>query len=190
MRVFIAIELSERTQGFLNRLQEQLKNSQAEVTWVKPQNIHLTLQFLGEIDDKKVSQVIGLLDNVVADKNAFYIRLSGIGAFPKISFPRIIWVGIDKGDIETKQIAKDLEEDAAKIGIFKENKPFSSHITIGRVRSALNRNALVKNLDNLVNNFLKDAPESPVNKITLFKSTLTPKGPIYEVIKEAYLKTN
>jgi len=190
MRTFIAITLPKEIGDSLSRLQEQLKTSGADVKWVNPQNIHLTLKFLGEIDDKKLDKVNQILDDVIKDKNNFYIRLSSIGAFPKINFPRVIWIGIDKGDMETKQIAKVLEERVAKTGIPSESRPFSSHITLGRVRSSLNRERLVKNLDNLVHNFGEENLEFLVDRITLFKSTLTPKGPIYEVLKEANLRTS
>jgi 2'-5' RNA ligase len=190
MRAFIAIELPQEIKDSLAYLQEQLKASQADVKWVQPQNIHLTLKFLGEIDDKKLDKIIRILAEVTKDKNSFYIRISSLGAFPKINSPRVIWVGIDKGDLETKQIAKELEEKITKIGIPREERPFSSHITVGRVRSGLNRERLVQNLDNSVNNFGKDNREFQVTKITLFKSTLTPKGPIYEALKEVNLRTS
>lgn len=189
MRLFIAIELPEEIRNLLANLQSQLKTSGADVKWVEPQNIHLTLKFLGEVDDHKLNEVIRIIEYITENINPFYIHLYSLGAFPKMNFPRVIWVGIDKGDVQAKEIAKSLEEKMAKIGIPRENRPFSSHITIGRVRSAFNRDKLAKNLDNLAYNFA-EIPEFLVTKITLFKSTLTPKGPIYEALKETYLKTN
>ena len=118
----------------------------------------------------------------------FYIHLCSIGAFPKLSYPKVIWAGIDKGDSETKEIAKELEERIEKAGIPKEDRPFSSHITIGRLRSYLNREKLVQNLENVMREFQTENLEFNVTEITLFKSTLTPKGPIYEILKEASLK--
>lgn len=193
MRTFIAIELSKETKDWIAHLQGQLKNSGADVKWVEPENIHLTLKFLGEIDNKQLSNIIKVLQDSNQNRNSFYIRLSSLGAFPKINFPRVIWIGIDKGEAESKQIATDLEEELAKIGIPKEEKrPFSCHITLGRLRSVLNRDRLIKDLDNLANNFTPPAPgtEFLVTKITLFKSTLTPRGPIYEILKEIPLKTS
>jgi len=188
MRAFIAIELLPEVKDSLSRLQNQLKESGADVKWVEPQNIHLTLKFLGERDDKKIEKVMQILDEVAKDKNPFQIHVSSLGAFPKTDSPRVIWVGIDKGDYETKTIAKELEEKIAKIGIPKENRPFSSHITIGRTRSPQNREKLVQNLRKLKDSLCGQNLEFAATKITLFKSTLTPKGPIYEVLKEANLK--
>lgn len=190
MRSFIAIELSEQIKNYLGRIQDRLKSSGADVKWVNPQNIHLTLKFLGDIEDKTVDKISGILEAASCDKPAFFIRLSSLGAFPNINFPRIIWVGIDKGDQQVKEIAEELQEKIAKIGIPKENKPFSAHLTIGRTKSGLNRGSLVKMLEILQNEIVQEGLESGVSKLTLFKSTLTPQGPIYAILKEANLKIN
>jgi len=190
MRAFIAIELSPDLRKRLGSLEEQLKSSGADVKWVESKNIHLTLKFLGEIDNKTIEKIIKIMEDIAVKEKPFYIRLFSPGAFPKINSPRVIWIGIDKGDSETKQIAKILEEETAKVGIPQENRPFSSHITLGRVKSGLNREKLVKNLENLASKPPEDSPEFLVTKITLFKSTLAPGGPIYEALKEAHLQSN
>jgi len=188
MRTFIAIELPQEIRDFLSQLQEELKSSQADVKWVKPENIHLTLKFLGEVDDRKLDKIIEIIEDTTRGKNKFQMRISSLGAFPKIDFPRVIWVGVDIGDKEAKGIAEELEEKLAKIAIPKENRPFSSHITIGRMRSSLNREKLVQKLKHKAG-LSRENLEFCVTKITLFKSTLTPKGPIYEILKETNLKT-
>ena len=190
MRTFIAIELPKEIKDSLSKVQDKLKTSGADIKWVSPQNIHLTLKFLGEIDDKKLDKITQILEEITKNSNPYPLRLSCVGAFPKINFPRVIWIGIDKGNTETKEIAKALEENIAKIGIPKEDRPFSCHITLGRVKSSLNREGLVENLNNLANYTEKEKLEFLVTKITLFESTLTPKGPIYEALKEASLKTS
>lgn len=187
MRTFIAIELPSEIKDSLSRLQEELKASNADVKWVESNNIHLTLKFLGEIDDKKLDKITRIMDDTAKEKDKFQIRISSLGAFPKIDFPRVIWVGVDTGDKEVKDIAKDLEKKIAKIGIPKEDRPFSSHITIGRTRSSLNRERLVQDLKNKAELGARKL-DFYATKITLFKSTLTPHGPIYEVLKETNLK--
>ena len=189
MRAFIAIELPKEIRDSLANLQDKLKSTGADVKWVEPDNIHLTLKFLGEIDDQKLDKITSILENIAKDKNYFHICISSLGAFPRISSPRVIWVGIDTGEKETKEIVKALEGKIEKIGIPKEDRPFSSHITIGRTRSALNLQKLAKGLETLESDLKIKVAEFDVTKITLFKSTLTPKGPIYEVLKEASLKT-
>jgi RNA 2',3'-cyclic 3'-phosphodiesterase len=187
MRAFIAIELPKDVKVELAKLQDELKKSGADVKWVEPDNIHLTLKFLGEIDDKKLDGTYKAMEDAAKEKKLFRMRISSLGAFPKINFPRVIWVGVDKGDAQAKEIAKQLEEKIQKIGIPKEDRPFSSHITIGRLRSGQNKDKLVEELNKLAGTYGKEALEFDVQKITLFKSTLTPKGPIYEAIKEVAL---
>ncbi|MCM8795890.1 MAG: RNA 2',3'-cyclic phosphodiesterase [Candidatus Omnitrophica bacterium] len=189
MRTFIAIELPKEIKETLGLLQEELKKSGADVKWVSPSNIHLTLKFLGEIDAKKLNKLNEILENVALKQSPFSLGIKGIGVFPNLNSPRVIWVGVEKGDEETKRIAAILEEEIAKIGIPKERRPYSTHITLGRLRSGVNRMKLLEQL-----NYLKDKSEKinlefTVKKITLLKSTLTPQGPIYEILKEANLKT-
>ncbi|MDD2702747.1 MAG: RNA 2',3'-cyclic phosphodiesterase [Candidatus Omnitrophica bacterium] len=189
MRTFIAIELPEEVKEYLRRLQGKLKESGADVKWAAPRNIHLTLKFLGEVDENKTQEIAVLIEKTAKTTRSFVIHLSVLGGFPAINSPRIIWIGIDKGDIEVKDIAKNLEESLEAIGIPAEDRKFHSHITIGRTRSSLNRTSLAKTLNELKNSPQAENIEFPVRKITLFKSTLTPKGPIYEIIKESFLGT-
>ena len=188
MRTFIAIELSREIRECLSRLQDKLKLSQADVKWVAPLNIHLTLKFLGEIDEKTSEQIKQILQDLAAGLKEFSLNLAYIGAFPSLKSPRVIWIGIDKGDEEVKTIARALEEKLPEIGITKEDRPFSSHITLGRTRSSKNRNNLAELLESLKEKLPEATAEMKVEKITLFKSTLTPKGPIYEVLKEVFLE--
>lgn len=185
MRAFIAISLPEEIQLALAGLQDRLKEAHADVKWVESRNIHLTLKFLGEIDDRQLVKIMEILEGVAGQRQYFPINIFSIGAYPKIDSPRVIWVGIDKGDGEIKELAKALEEKIAAEGIPKEVRPFSSHITIGRVRSGMNKNSLVQKLT------IAEIPGGlgfAVRKIVLFKSTLTPKGPAYEILKETSLK--
>lgn len=188
MRTFIAIELPKEIKDFLSRIQERLRASGADVKWVQPENIHLTLKFLGEIDGEKLEKIIRILEDACGQKTSFPMRMAGVGAFPKIKIPRIIWVGVDKGGSEAEEIAGVLEEEITKLGIPAEEKKFSAHITVGRSRSGLNRQKLIQEIENLKDNFERGTCEFRVLKISLFKSTLTPKGPIYEVLKESNLK--
>lgn len=188
MRTFIAIELPTEIKNSLAGLQEELKKCGIDAKWVQPQNIHLTLKFLGKRDAKLTENVTRVLSDVAFGKKTFQINITSLGAFPKITSPRVIWVGIEEGDRQTREIAQELEEKIARLGIPKEDRPFSSHITIARIRSGLNRDKLISSLNSLQDKF-KSAPLSfTARKITLFKSTLKPSGPVYEVLKEAGLK--
>jgi 2'-5' RNA ligase len=188
LRTFIAIGLPQEVKNFLGSLQEILKAGQADVKWVSPENIHLTLKFLGERDKKKIEAVIKIIDEVCGKTPDFRLAFSSLGAFPKKEYPRVVWVGLSEGEAEVRQIAERLENEICRLGIAKEKRPFSSHITLGRVRSAHNRSQLVERLNYLEKNFPQEKPDCQAAKITLFKSTLTPSGPIYGTLYEKSLK--
>lgn len=190
MRSFIAIKLPLETKNYLSQLQAQLKAAQADVKWVEPENIHLTLKFLGEIDDGQLSGIIEILNALPLKYKGYQAVISCLGCFPKLNFPRVIWVGLKEGGVETEGIVQDLEEKITKIGIPKEERKFSSHITIGRVRTPKNKDKLVKELNKFTERLEGNGLEFEVNKITLLKSTLGPKGPVYDTLHEVNLKTN
>jgi len=177
MRTFIAIELPQDIKDSLSALQDKLKTAPAEVRWVKHENIHLTLKFLGEIDAKQLDKIKLILQEVARDHHEFKTRVSTLGVFPNLNYPRVIWVGLDKNDEPVQKIVQDLEEKIAKLGIAKEKRTFTSHITIGRVK-----------LGKFIAPENQASREFTVHKITLFKSTLTPGGPVYEILQEANLK--
>ncbi len=189
MRAFIAIDLPKEIKDYLSLLEAKLKQSGADVKWVAPVNIHLTLKFLGEIDEQKTNKITQILEEISFRTPQYHLKLGDIGAFPNIKSPRIIWIGLAAGDNETKEIATNLEEKIEKIGIPKEDKPFASHITIGRIKSNLNREKLTQALTALTTENDKAIYQFLATKLTLFKSTLTPQGPIYEAVKESSLKT-
>jgi len=185
MRAFIAIEISEEIRSALAQIQSHLKYAGGDVKWVEPHNIHLTLKFLGEISEEKSEKIKSILDEIGKATNPFEITIKDIGAFPKIEYPRVIWVGLDKGANESRVLAEKIDESLSKIGFQKETRPFASHLTIGRVRSSKNKEALKEKIFS--------SPQSTVHSpqlissVILFKSTLTPKGPIYTKLHEARL---
>lgn len=187
MRTFIAIALPEEIKDSLSRLQGRLKLANADVSWVKRQNIHLTLKFLGEIDELKAGLVKDTLEKIANTIHPFPIRLLTLGAFPGVESPRIIWVGVDIGETEVTHLAQSIEQALSDKGFTREERPFSSHITIGRVRSKKNRGELTKHIEGLNQKFNKEKTEFTVKVITFFKSTLTSNGPIYEPLKEITL---
>lgn len=189
MRTFIAIDLLQETKDKLSRLQARLKKSGADVKWIAPMHMHLTLKFLGEIDEDKSIKIAGIIEDTAKKSQQFRLGLSSLSAFPKMESPRIIWVGVGKGNKEATELAQELEARTVKLGIPKEERPFSAHITIGRVSSPLNKEKLVKALKEAENYFGGESTAFAVTQITLFKSTLGSGGPIYEPLQEAKLTT-
>lgn len=188
MRTFIAIELPAEVKTILSNIQAELKQAHSDVKWVKPENIHLTLKFLGEIEQDLIKKIRSILEGIAQENASFSLYLSKLGAFPKLQYPRVIWISVTN-DQTVINIAQDLEKEMLKIGLPAESRPFSTHITLGRVRSGLNRKALVEKLESINKNIDPPGPKFKVLSLTLLKSTLTPQGPIYEVILSCPLKS-
>jgi 2'-5' RNA ligase len=186
MRTFIAIEISEGMREALGQAQSHLRYAGADVKWVETGNIHLTLKFLGEVHEEKVEKIKSILDSIARDMKPFALTLNGIGAFPKIAYPRVIWVGLYKGAAESKVLAERIDDALSKIGFQKEARPFASHLTIGRVRSSKNLPALKEKIQSL-DSQLSTHNSQLTTHIILFKSTLTPNGPIYTKLHESRL---
>jgi 2'-5' RNA ligase len=182
LRTFIAIELTNELHEELRILQQELKKSEIDAKWVSPENIHLTLKFLGNIDLNQAEQIKNILNEISKQSKPFYLNLSGIGVFPKLDHPRVLWVGVNEGKNESIEIAKKLEDDLEKIGFQKENRPFSPHLTLARIRSSKNKDKLKELAEQT--SFTSNN-KVYVNKLTLFKSTLTPKGSVYSILHQA-----
>ena len=188
MRTFIAIELSEEIKATLAQVQSHLKYSGADVKWVEPTNIHLTMKFLGEIDEKTRENVQSILDEIAKTTKPFEISLKDVGAFPKIEFPRIIWVGLGKGAKESTELANNIDVAlSTEIGFDKDTRDFVSHLTIGRVRSGKNKQALKEKLISFNHQLTTNHQPLTTKSISviLFQSKLTPAGPIYSKLHEA-----
>lgn len=175
IRCFIAVEIQD--DGVISKIrgiQNILASTGADVKLVEPENIHLTLKFLGEVDESRLEYV----KNIVKDEHfePFAMNLHGIGVFPNLRRPRIIWAGITNGVESIADIFLKLESKLFKQGFPKENRKFNPHITIGRVRSNRNLNLFGKSLLEYANTPLG---EIAVNSIILKKSVLSGRGPIY-----------
>ncbi len=184
MRTFIAIELPASIKDALSKIQDELKAGLPKVSWVKPQNLHLTLKFLGEISPEQLDAVKRIITEVSQGTVAFKIKLDDLGVFPDLRNARIIWLGISQDTI-AKQITGLLETKIADIGIAKEKREFSAHITIGRIRARLLASDLERELKRVKNDLIDANLEFNAGGVTLFESTLGPGGPAYTVLKEA-----
>jgi len=184
MRTFIALELSSEATKELARLQQEIKEIDIDVKWSEPRNIHLTLKFLGNTEEEKIEEIKNILNEISSDEKPFEITLFKLGAFPNLDYPKVLWVGIDKNCSEVERIAKTLEDNLEKIGFQKEERSFSAHLTLGRVKSGKNK---IKLKEKLISSPV-EPKLSVIKSITLFKSELTPKGPIYNSLHEANFK--
>lgn len=184
MRAFIAVEISEEARGAVARLQSELQSVGADVKWVEPENLHLTLKFLGEIGESQAEQLADQLKSSLV-LSPFAFTLEGTGAFPKLENPRIIWAGTGAGKEQLAGLAREVEEACGRCGFPPEERPFSPHLTIGRVRS---RNRVESLAQRLGSAEFKAGSPTRVEKAVLFQSTLTRSGPVYRPVREIPLK--
>jgi 2'-5' RNA ligase len=166
IRCFIAIELSQEIRQVLGRIEDELQGTISGVKWVKPDNIHLTLKFIGSIEEEKVDE------------------LSSAGAFPSPGRPRVIWIGIEEGKEESSRLANLVEEKIAPLGIEKESRAFHPHLTLARVKFLKDKSSV----ENAFAHLKVPQTEMTALKVTLFQSTLAREGAIYTVLHEADFK--
>jgi len=177
VRCFTNIELNEEQRANIVELITQLKPAGGKVKWVEPENLHLTLNFFGEVLPSQVEQLKNEFEQALTSENGFQVSLKGVGAFPNFDYPRVFWVGVEKGAEEARNISKKLSE-SITVGL-KDKKKFHPHITIGRVK--FSELALINKLKEFES---ADFGESTVTKVNIKKSELTPQGAVYEIIKE------
>lgn len=181
LRVFIAIELDEPIRSAIKDLQHKLKVINADVSWVKTDNIHLTLKFIGNVLPSSVPELCQAIKAAIQGFPCFEFRIGPCGWFSQGSDPRILWLGISQGSDQLIKIATALANHVSAFGSEKQDKLFSPHITIGRARSRKNiiqLYAKIKTLDLQLDNLQR------VNKILLIKSDLSSSGAKYSFIEE------
>jgi RNA 2',3'-cyclic 3'-phosphodiesterase len=174
IRAFVATEIPrfDGLDGLLNRL----KKSGARLSIPRSEGMHVTLKFLGDVEEESVDEIIGLLKKSVKSIPPFDVKVAGTGAFPNLRNPRVFWVGLED-DGSLGRIAGSVDESLSTMGFARESRPFTPHITIARIRSASGVERATGILGEFENTqfgtFL-------VGDIRLKKSTLTPTGSIYE----------
>ncbi|MFH1684240.1 MAG: RNA 2',3'-cyclic phosphodiesterase [Candidatus Margulisiibacteriota bacterium] len=184
MRTFISVELPDLVKKNVVDLINELKDSGADVKWVKAENLHMTLKFLGWVEDRNLDKLIELATKAVAGSGSFKAKFEGIGTFPEGKSPRVVWVGTTEGGGKLCDVAKNLEETLSKAGFQSEAREFKPHLTIGRVK---NNKGVDKLKEKMAGIKRAEFGEALVDSIYIMKSTLTRKGPIYEKYKEVPL---
>jgi len=174
IRAFIAVELSDRLKESVARIQSELKKSSGDVKWVPPDICHITLKFLGEVQKDQLDAIRAIMDQCAGPMEPFWLRINSVGAFPDIDKPNIIWLGLNEDHPVLTKLASEIDEHVSTLGFFKENRPFTPHITIGRTRPG-SHDHLSRALQSLV------PPDDilEVRALTFFQSRLTHEGSTY-----------
>jgi len=187
MRCFIAIDIEEKIRNGLADIQKQLIEKtdlhKGEVKWVRPDNIHLTLKFIADLDDWQIKQAGEIAKQVASEHKSFDIDVESVGTFGGRSV-KVVWVGTKKGTDELKVLQKDLESGLEQIDIAPEEREFSAHLTLCRVqsqRAGFKLAEIAKQFENLKLGTIH------ANALCFYQSQLTPQGPIYTLLDKFQL---
>jgi 2'-5' RNA ligase len=180
-RGFIAIDITPTKP--IQEILHEIQLSHADVKLVDPNNIHITLKFLGDVDQSLTSSIIKILDTAVQQITRFSIDLQGSGVFPNQNYIKVVWIGIQPTK-ELPQLVTYLENKLEPLGFKKESRSFSPHLTIGRVRTPRNKPQLL----GIISQYQSvQFGQQNISTIYLKQSTLTPQGPIYTTLHEAQI---
>jgi 2'-5' RNA ligase len=185
VRTFVAVSISDAVRDRAAELIERLQAAPADVKWVEPANMHLTLKFLGEVPLNEIPRVCERVALGAAEIEPFELQLRGAGAFPNLRRPRTIWLGAGEGEQPMRRLARAVEARLTKLGFRKENRRFSAHLTLGRVRRS------GPGLEELGRAVAEAADFSggtmAVDEVRVYSSRLASAGPTYEILGRAKL---
>jgi RNA 2',3'-cyclic 3'-phosphodiesterase len=183
MRTFIAIEIPSEIKSALAALQTELRRAGADVSWTKPENMHLTLNFLGEVDERRIVEVEKACILSAAGFQPFTLSLNDTGVFPNARQPRTLWAGLSGAVENIVEMHVRLDERLALIGFKPEEKEFHPHLTIGRLKSNKKTHELLA----LAEAHPLPALSFAVTEMVLMKSELHPAGSEYTPMARAHL---
>ena len=189
IRAFIAIELDESIKDGLTELQERLKGKvpRGSARWVRPKGIHLTLKFLGDVPADQIGEITRALQKSCQGFAPFSLSCGGLGCFPTLKRPRVVWVGIQEETGTLAQLQKAIEENVAPLGYPTEKRKFSPHLTLGRVQRRVSSGDR-RRLGELVGaSEIGMLGQMEVRSVNLIRSDLRPSGAVYTRLAEVEL---
>ena len=179
LRTFIAIALPEAVQDKVDVLLSDLRKADAAVRWVPARNLHLTLKFLGDVEEARLEELYVGIRKATEGIEPFRITLTGLGVFPNIRRPRVLWIGMDVPEA-MQRLYENIEEELSRLHFPKETRKFSPHLTIGRVKGQRGMERLMSVVERT-----KFGPERvSVARIVAMKSDLRPTGAVYSALEE------
>jgi len=186
-RLFIAVSISEEVLdeafNIALRIRRRLDYSSARISWVKKDNLHFTLKFIGETLSENIGTIVEALHEISASHQPFKIRIQDAGCFPNSTSPRVLWLGLTEGADEMKKLAADVENMMNLLEFTEEKRPFSPHLTIARIKAPGNTD-FSKELEPLRG---IGTDTCIIDHMTLFKSTLNPSGAVHYEIERIML---
>lgn len=186
IRTFIAVDLSKGTKGKLKALQDEFAKKAPGVKWVTPDNFHLTLLFLGEVEKREIVAICRTVEKRARKHSSFNLDVEGLGAFPNTRRPKILWAGITEGASELKELHDDIEEGLLELNQYRrEDRAYTPHLTLGRL-SAEDRAEDWEPILAAHESWLGGT--TTINEVIVMSSDLKRGGPEYSVIGRAALK--
>jgi 2'-5' RNA ligase len=184
LRTFIAVVASPEVRQSARKLAELLRPAAGDVRWVGLDNLHWTLQFLGDVDQLEIPAVCSAVSAAAAEFERFELEVRGAGAFPAPDRPRTLWIGAGKGAQAMVALQAAIQHKLDRLGYRGESRRYVPHLTLGRAGKDSTPRALVRELASLAD---FDAGVMLVDEVTVFSSMLKPDGPVYEVLAHAAL---
>lgn len=190
MRLFIAIELPEQMRQILDqqiaKLDQQV-DSRA-VRWLPPGAVHLTLKFLGEVDDGQIPQIVEGIDRAASLHQRFGIGVGSLGCFPNCRRPRVIWIGITADETPLAALHSEIESELQALGFAPEQRRFHPHLTVGRIKRSATRSEEQSVPQRLEQVTIDELGRIEVTGISLMRSELRPTGARYTQLHKSDLK--
>jgi RNA 2',3'-cyclic 3'-phosphodiesterase len=181
IRLFVAVSISEQSRNAVSNLVENFRSESPGVRWVKPENLHLTLKFLGDVEESRLSSLKNALDSSVSDLRLFQFDLTNLGCFPNIKRPRVLWVGIEDESNQLVRLHKNIEEQFFKVDFPKEKRRFQPHLTVARIKDSRNSNLFLSEFQSYnLGQFTVDVAD-----VLLIKSDLRQSGAKYSCLHKA-----
>jgi 2'-5' RNA ligase len=181
VRAFLAIDLPDSLRGEIGKIQDRLRPHVSGIRWTRPEGIHLTLKFFGDISEDEIETLSRVIENATGGVPPFSLRLGTPGAFPGTRRPRVLWIGVDGDVASLVKLQQEIERDLETGGFRMEGRPYRPHLTMGRFRDPLKPSGLERTLENIKDVY--QAESFIAEGLTLFKSDLKPGGAVYTVLK-------
>lgn len=184
IRCFVAIEIPSTIQDKLAQIQDELRKRIRHASWVNPKNIHVTLKFLGEVEHTQLGTIEAAIQKVAMGHFPFTMRVGGIGAFPNLKRPRVVWCGVKDGSAEISELAKEINLELDRYGFPRDERAANPHLTIARIKERMDLRPFTDAFQQYEE---IDGASMTVEEITLVRSQLQLTGAVYTRLKSCRL---
>lgn len=184
VRAFVAANLDPNLKAALARVQDRLKATRADVGWVRPENLHLTLKFLGQVEEGRLDTIGKAVAHAATGCGPVHLVFQGLGAFPRPREARVVWIGLSHGAEALAALQARIEAGLESLGFAREARPFTAHLTLGRVQGPAHREQLARTLTEATTEALG---EMVLDRIELMRSNPSAAGTRYSILQSCPL---